>query len=350
MKIRVAILDKDENYKNRILSVFQVKYAEKIELYIFSKTDQLKVALEQKKLDMVLVDEEIEIDEFPEETVFVYLSKTIGVEELNDHPAICKFQKIDTIYKQILGIYADTNAAMKIKSGDNGAKIILFMSAQGGSGVSAAAAAYSLKRALEHKKVFYLNIERFGGVDLYFSSDGSMSFSEVIYALKSKKSNLIIKLESNMKTDKSGVDFFSDCKNAYDMFELKDDEVIRLIQGISKTKEYDEIVVDVSEGLNERGLMLMEDYADKIVYVNDGSKNGNRKFERFCQVMKLLEQRSEKRVFDKMVLLYNRYSSKTSEQLSESPMQVLGGIHRYEGTSGRELIEQIAKTDVLEKI
>ena len=134
------------------------------------------------------------------------------------------------------------------------------------------------------------------------------------------------------------------------MFELKDDEVIRLIQGISKTKEYDEIVVDVSEGLNERGLMLMEDYADKIVYVNDGSKNGNRKFERFCQVMKLLEQRSEKRVFDKMVLLYNRYSSKTSEQLSESPMQVLGGIHRYEGTSGRELIEQIAKTDVLEKI
>ena len=59
MKIRVAILDKDENYKNRILSVFQVKYAEKIELYIFSKTDQLKAALEQKKLDMVLVDEEI---------------------------------------------------------------------------------------------------------------------------------------------------------------------------------------------------------------------------------------------------------------------------------------------------
>ena len=122
-----AILDKDENYKNRILSVFQVKYAEKIELYIFSKTDQLRVALEQKKLDMVLVDEEIEIDEFPEETVFVYLSKTIGVEELNDHPVICKFQKIDTIYKQILGIYADTNAAMKIKSGDNGAKIILFI-------------------------------------------------------------------------------------------------------------------------------------------------------------------------------------------------------------------------------
>lgn len=350
MKIRIAILDKDENYKNRILSNFQVKYADKIEISIFSEIEQLKSTLETKKLDMILVDDEMRVEEHFKNSVLVYLSKNIGVEELYDHPAICKFQKIDTIYKQILSIYAETSSAMKLRMDENGARLILFMSAQGGSGISSAAAAYSLRKAMEHKKVFYLNLERFGESGQYFSGDGSMSFSEVIYALKSRKSNLIIKLESNMKTDKSGVDFFDSCKNAYDMFELKDEEVFRLLQGISQIKEYDDIVIDVSEGLSERTLSLMEDYADQIVYVNDGSKTGNKKFERFCQVIKFLEERKEKDIFNKMVLLYNRYSSKTSEQLPESPVSVLGGIHRYEGVSGRDLIEQIAKVDVLEKI
>lgn len=350
MKIRVAILDKDDNYKNRILSAFQVKYADKIELYIFSETAQLMSALETQMIDMVLVDDEIEITEYPEKIVFVYLCKSIGVEEIHEHPAICKFQKVDTIYKQILGIYADTNLTMKLRTENNEARVVAFMSAQGGSGVSTAAAAYALKRASEHKQIFYLNLERFGGTDLYFSGDGIMSFSEVIYALKSKKANLIIKLESNMKTDRSGVDFFSECKNAYDMFELNDEEVVRLIQGISKTKEYDEIIIDVSEGFHERTRMLLEDYADRVVYVSDGSKNGNQKFEHFCQVIRLMEQRNNKKVFSKLALLYNRYSSKTSTQLMESPIQVLGGIHRYEGIDGRKLIEEIAKADALENV
>lgn len=350
MKICVAILDQDENYKNRILSVFQVKYAEKVELYIFSEEAQLRAALETKRIDMVLVDDEMEITDYPENIVIVYLSKNAGVEELYDHPVICKFQKVETIYKQILGIYADTNVALKLRSEGNQARIVVFMSAQGGSGVSSAATAYALKRAMEHKKVFYLNLERFGGTDLYFSGDGNMSFSDVIYALKSKKTNLIIKLESNLKTDKSGVDFFSECKNAYDMFELKDEEIVRLLQGISKTKEYDEIIVDISEGLSTRNLMLIEDYADRVVYVSDGSRNGNQKFEHFCQVIRLLEQRKEKKIFERMALLYNRYGTKTSEQLLESPIQVLGGIHRFEGISGRELTEEIAKVAVLEKI
>lgn len=350
MKIRVAILDRDENYKSRMQRNFQVKYADKIELYIFSEIAQLESTLKVRQLDMVLVDDEIEGVPAFDGTVLVYLSKNIGVDEFNGHPAICKFQKIDTIYKEILSVYAETSTAMRIHTGENDAKVVLFMSAQGGSGCSSAAAAYALRNAFNRKNVFYLNLERFRGTELYFSGDGNMSLSEVIYSLKSKKSNLIIKLESNLKTDKSGVDFFDCCKNAYDIFELKDEEVIRLLQGISRIKEYDCIVIDVSEGVNERTLLLMEEYADEVVYVSDGSKSGNDKFGRFCQVLKLMEQRDGKNFLGKVHLLYNRYSSKTSTQLDESPVPVAGGIHRFEGAYGRELIEQIAKLDALDNI
>lgn len=350
MKIRVGILDRDEICKNRILRSFQVKYADKIELYLFSEIEQLEKTLKVRPLDLVLVEDEIEgISQLADATL-VYFVKNAGVDKFDGRPAICKFQKADIIYKEILSIYADTSSAMRIRTGKNDAKVVLFMSAQGGSGVSAAAAACALRNAMNRKNVFYLNLERFRSKDFYFSGDGSMSFSEVIYSLKSKNSNLIIKLESNLKKDKSGVEFFDCCKNAFDIFELEDEEVVRLLRGICKIKDYDIIVIDVSEGMSERNLLLMEEYADEVIYVSDGSKTGNDKFDCFCKVLKLMEQRDGKNLLGKIRLLYNRYSSKTSEQLEEVPVAVLGGIHRFEGAFGRVLIEEIAKVDALGSI
>lgn len=352
MKIKIAIFDKDENYKNRLLNNFQVKYADKLELYVFSDAEALYNNLKSNHIDVVLIDDSLRIkaDNLPEGILLIYLCKTMGIEEIEGTPSICKFQKIETIYKQILGLYAENASNLKIKENGSSARIVLFVSAQGGSGTSSAAAAYALKCALDKKKVFYLNLELLGSPDIYFSSDGMMSFSDVIYALKSRKSNLAIKMESSAKTDKSGVDYFDTCKNAYDMSELRDEEIGDLLHGIMQMKEYDDIVLDLSGDMNERMFTLMKDYASRIICVNDGSITGNKKFEHFCEILGVMEQRSGKNILGKMALLYNRYGTKTSSQLEKSPIPVLGGIHRYEGVSGRDLIEQITKTGVLEQI
>ena len=353
MKIRVAILDKDENYKSRLLYNFQIMYADKIELYSFSNFEQLINALENIHVDIILIDEYTEHakEDIENSKAVVYLCRTAGIEAMNDCPAICKFQKLETIYRQLLSVYADIEISANVKVRKNSSKIVLFMSAQGGSGTSVAAAAYALKRAKEGKKVFYLNIEAFGGANLYFAGTGNMSFTDAIVALKSKKTNLVLKLESIIKSDQSGVDFIDISKNTYDMHELQDEEIARLLLGLSQVRAYEEIIVDVSGGFNERVYILMKEHSEKFVCVNDVSKTGNLKFERFCELLKVLEDR-DKRVssFSKMTLLYNRYSSKTSEQLEKTPVPVLGGIHRYEGVSGRDLIEQVANVQILEKI
>ena len=43
MKIKLAILDKDKSYLNRIVTVFEVKYADKFEVYSFT---DLSVAIQ----------------------------------------------------------------------------------------------------------------------------------------------------------------------------------------------------------------------------------------------------------------------------------------------------------------
>lgn len=352
MKIKVAIIDADENYKNRLLSNFQIKYADKIEVYALSSIDQIESLNLTGMIDVILIDRTMEIpqEKHPGSTLVAYLGETTDIDEMNGIPVICKFQKIETLYKQILSLYAESATNINMKSKGTSAEVVLFTSAQGGSGTSSAAASYALYHALRNKNVFYLNLEQFGGADVFFTGNGSMSFSDVIYALKTKKSNLFMKLESAMKTDKSGVDFFDISKNAYDMIELKDEEIGRLIQGIMQIKDYDKIIIDHTGSFGARQKMLMRDYATKIVCVSDGSFSGNQKFVRFCDVLKVTEQKEEGKILNKMILLYSRYNSKTSRQLSESAIRVVGGIHRYEGITGRALIEQIAKTAVIEKI
>lgn len=352
MRIKVAILDTDENYKSRLLSNLQIKFADKLELYVFSGAEQLNANLKEKGIEMVLSDSSIPYDKeaLEQDVLWVYLVKAMEIEEIDGIPAICKFQKVETIYKQILSIYAEHASNVKMRTGNSSARTILFLSAQGGSGTSAAAAAYALRMARNGEKVFYLNLELLGNPDQYFQADGMLSFSDVVYALKSRKSNFLIKLESASKTDKSGVDFFSGCRNAYDMCELTDEEIERLLHGITQIKEYDRLIIDISERLTQRASVLMNEYADQIICVSDGSICGNQKLERFCEILKVQEERTNQKLLGKMLLLYNRYSSKSSSQMGESPIPVLGGINRYEGISGRELIEHIAGKTIFDQI
>lgn len=41
MKIKLALLDNDQNYLNRIVSVFNIRYADKLEIYSFTKIEKI---------------------------------------------------------------------------------------------------------------------------------------------------------------------------------------------------------------------------------------------------------------------------------------------------------------------
>ncbi len=122
------------------------------------------------------------------------------------------------------------------------------------------------------------------------------------------------------------------------------------MQAIGQVGEYEEIVVDLSGDLTERQLKLMQDYADSVIYICDGTMTGIRKFEKFCETIRVIEERKEVQIMNKIQLLYNRYSSKNSMQMEKLPVSLLGGIHRFENVSGRPLIDQIAKMDILRQV
>ena len=57
MKIKLALLDSDQNYLNRIVTAFNIKYADKLEIYSFTKLESAMAALEPSRIDVLVASD-----------------------------------------------------------------------------------------------------------------------------------------------------------------------------------------------------------------------------------------------------------------------------------------------------
>jgi hypothetical protein len=126
LKIKLAILDSDANYLNRIASVFTNRFSDKLEVYSFTDTQAAMQNLKPSRINVFIAGDAFDID---------------------------------------------------------------FVSASGGVGSSSAAVACAKNFAASGQKTAYLNLEQFGSVEPFFSGVGQTDFSDVIFALKRKKTN-----------------------------------------------------------------------------------------------------------------------------------------------------------------
>jgi MinD-like ATPase involved in chromosome partitioning or flagellar assembly len=195
----------------------------------------------------------------------------------------------------------------------------------------------------------YLNLEKFGSSDAFFEAEGQFDMSDIIYALKSRKTNLSMKIESCVKQDKSGVYFFSKSKVALDMFEINDEDVTRLINELKLTGSYDYIIVDVDFSMNQETMKLYKE-GSAVVWVGDGSELSNTKIQRAYEAIKIKEQNAEVPLFNRVCLIYNKFSSKTGKSVGDIGIRDIGGAQMFTHATTKQIIEQLSSNDMFNKI
>lgn len=352
MKIKLAVLEKDSSYLQRIVSVFSTKYSDKFEIYSFTDEEITYSTLESTKIDVLVASDVFEIDmkRIPKRCGFAYLVDSMDIESVNNQRAICKFQKVDLIYKQILSIYSENAGNVAgLKLGDDTAKIIAFQSVSGGCGGSTMAAACALHFAAQGKKTLYLNLEKYGSADVFFSAEGQFDMSDIIYALKSKKANLALKLESSVKQDPRGVCFYSQSKLALDMLELNTDDILRLISEIRLTGSYNVIVLDLDFSIDAEVLKILRQ-THALIWVGDGSDISNVKLFRAYTALSIKEQNADAPITNRISLIYNKFSNKTCKTLDDIGIKTIGGNPRFEHASTAMVLGQVASKDIFDKI
>ena len=352
MKIKLAILEQDRSYLTRIVTAFGRKYADKFEIYSFTSPEVALETLNSARIEVLLSSDVFEIDvtRLPNRCAFGYLVESADVELVRNQRAICKFQKADEIYKQILSIYAEKASTITgFKVGGGECSVIAFCSASGGVGSSTMAAACATHFAAQGSKVLYLNLEKFGSADLFFAGQGNFDMSDIIFALKKQNVNLPMKLESCVRQDASGVYFYAGTKLALDMMELNMAEILRLINELKISSGYDYIILDTEFGLDKETLKLYRQ-AQAVVLIGDGSAESNCKTERAFAALSTMEMNADMPLTSRMSFIYNKVSSKSGQSLNAQGLKILGGAHKYEGATTQQIIGQLSALDLFDTI
>ena len=352
MRIKLAILEKDIGYLNRIESVLSTRYSDSFQLYSFTDPEIAVAALAPERIDIFLANVEFDIDfnRVPKRCGFAYFVDSADVETVNEKMAICKFQKVEMIFKQILSLFSENSGMVaSVSTGNFSSRVVIFCAPSGGVGSSSMAAACATHFASMGQKTLYLNLEMFGAADEFFCAEGQFDMSDIIFALKSKKTNLALKLESCVKVDKSGVYFYSRSKVALDMLELNVKEIVHLIDEIKKSALYENIVVDMDFFLNKNVFDIYE-LAHSVVWVDDGSEISNDKTMRAFNAISIMEQEMENTVTNKLSIVYNKFSNKSCKPIDEDSIRNIGGAPKYDHANSYQVISQLSGMELFNKI
>lgn len=351
MKIKVAILTADIKYLERITNILNARHSDNLELYSFTDSKIALNAARASKINIIFSDTTFDIDyaSIPNGCDFVWLVDQNDVEIFKGRKAICRFQTVDLFYKQILNIYSERQEEIIRHYSVGNCKTVAFLSVSGGTGASSLAAAAAINFALQGKKVLYLNIEKLGSSDVFFSGEGPFCMSDVIFALQSKNANLSLKLESCVKQDKSGVYFFSQAKSSLDMLEMSSEHHMKLLLELMNSGRYDVIILDADFCLDSESLDLFEK-ASKIVWVADGSETSNSKLLRAYEALQVIEQNKEITLSGRIGIIYNKFSNKTCKTLNNLELKSIAGIPRYEHLTAKKVVESLSKLDFYSKL
>ena len=353
MKIRLVVVAADVMYLKKITDIFTTKFEDKLEVYSFSDIHPAMEILEKNRINVMLVDDSftMDTDQLPQHCGFAYLVESSNIETVRGQRAIGKFQKVDLIYKQILSIYSEHgggNTPIYDRDSES-CKLFTFISAAGGVGTSCAAAACAAFLAERGRRVLYLNLETYSSTDVFFRSEGQFDMTDIVYALKSRKTNFTIKLESCVKQDSYGVYFFSSPKMALDIMEMSIEDIKRFISELRLSGLYECIVLDTDFDLRDKGMFLLAQ-SNRVIMVNDGSQIANIKTMAACRAISAIEQEKNVSILSRMNLLYNKFSNQTSEMLEQLDLHVIGGIPKFKHATAYQIMQEIISRGVFEEL
>ncbi len=352
MKIRLAILEKDPDYLDRLTLVFGNQYADKLEIYSFTKEAVLRENLQKNKIDVLIVNEAFDIDPhiLPKRCGFAFLVESADVLTYKNQPAICKYQMAERIYKRVLGLFSETVArsAGYTFGAERMATIIAFVSASGGVGSSTMAAACARNFTEKGRKTLYLNLEQLGSADTFFSAQGGSSLGDLIPAIQENHAGLGMKLESEVGQDASGVYFYHSPTDALGIQQFGPDEIDHLLTALKKNA-YDYIILDTDFSLHAASVEIFK-HSALILFVLDGSLVANQKLAKAYRALEKLEDQLDIPLLAKIAVIYNKFSNKTGKTFSEFSIKELSGAPTFKYANPSQVLEQLSKMNLFEKL
>ncbi|MDD2211921.1 MAG: hypothetical protein PHV56_02985 [Clostridia bacterium] len=262
-KLKIIIVDRDEEYVNCLLDYLMSEQAHKFLVSSFTEEAALDkfLAEEEKSVDLVLTSGEFYeklLSEF--QGLIILLAEGKRTFSQTKGKAINKYQYGDKLVAEILQIFAEeVSVNYPINHDTQKTRIIGIYSPIGGVGKTTIAVGASIQAAWEGKSVFYLNLENTSSLPLYFTGEQEKNLSHLLYFLKGKRKNLSWQIEGAKCVDPFyKIHYFLPPDSIFDFNEDIAEELGILLRELKATKQYDRIFVDFSSAINKNNLAVLQ--------------------------------------------------------------------------------------------
>lgn len=345
-KIKLIIADTDEKYLNRLSDYIAFHYADQFEIGIFTEPDMLPQFIAANSFHCLIATREFlkPLEKTEIKGAFLLLYDGGELPEQCDVKYVSKYQNIENIIKEIKTVSADKIGFVPHNDSDGREmKIYLAESIAGGTGTTTVAIAFARYLVRRGMKVLYLNLETVGYVGSVFPQNGTHSFSDALYLLKSQKGNLELKIDGIVQKDASGVDYIEPCRMAMDLQSMKDTDINLLLDVLAKSGKYDYVIIDRAFGLSESDFALRTK-AHHLLYVTSGFPTQNGKFEKARTALAMYAEKNNVPMIEKVLLVYNQYSNRRSSKMVGGFQEVLG-FPKLEAADEGAVVDELAKKD-----
>ena len=277
MKVKMLIASDDTKYTMKLSEQISKNHSDTLEVATCSNMDELEKAIHFGKGDVALIDHSFikYIDLIDAILPIMLHSET----EIDEAPAELlrtqKYRRISALVADILEIYSKVSKTAILGVGKT-ADITAVWSPAGGVGKTTVALAAAESAIQMGKRVFYLNLEIFSSIPIYFN-DARKSISTVFEMLESDEGNVKM-LISAITEEENGITYLGMPSNYDDINILTAKNIEDLI--ITCGALADELIIDLSLPCDSRTTKVFE-LANKVLLVTDGTATAKAKLSQF---------------------------------------------------------------------
>lgn len=274
-KFNILIGDCDKGYINAISKYLSSCGENDFKVISFTKELFLREYLDTRKADILLISPELmseNLNLFNIQVTIINVEDRIP-ETLLDYPYINKYQPGDLVAKELINIFSKYSKDEIIGFGSNvKSKVIGVYSPIGGIGKTTTCIGIAKQYALNGFKTLFISLEELASYSALLDCSSTNDFSDLLYYIKQKNKNLILKIEGLKNNDiNSGLHYFSPPSCYKDIQEVSVEEWIYLVEYIKTNSSYERIIMDFDSTLSEKNIRLLEVCNEVILLVNTDS-------------------------------------------------------------------------------
>ena len=298
----VVICDREIRYANGLGENIAEREDLAVKVYVCSSFEHVLELEQAKKIHIFIVDEEItyaQRTQIGANQVFVLARGRVadlGEEEW----AIGKYQCADEIIRQVFEFYVDRTKENVMRS-MNKERARLFAVYSPIRRIGKTSFAMALGRAgAKSKKVLYLNLEEYAGMDIAQNAD--LNLGDLLYYLRQGNGNLGIRLQSAVK-ENEGLDMVTPIPIVLDLKEVTWEEWKALITELVENSLYEMVVLDVGESV--QGLFPLLEMCDRVYMPVLEDEISRRKLKQYQENVEQLKLEKLKRITYQFVMPQN---------------------------------------------